>query len=224
MKYFSILPAVLFIVCSVLNLAGQFKGTRKLSRGTKPYLMPFLLIFTLAWLLVLGAPSWTVLLYVVALMFHTAGDILLLFPTQKFFLGGLAAFLFGHFFYIALFAPALCKMNWIFLSVAAVLILVFVIYLIVNLKSQGAFMLSAVIVYAITLSTVVFSCLANAISSFSAFTVLLPIGAFLFITSDCMLAYARFKHRFKNHNFYVMLTYILGQALISAGLIGMNLR
>ena len=114
------------------------------------------------------------------------------------------------------------NMNWIYFALSYGILLSLACFLFVKVKKHGVIMAFAVALYALLLGTVFVSCLSCAISRFSIYTFLLPLGSSLFILSDSMIAYARFKCRFKNHNFYVMLTYILAQALISVGIIGMQ--
>ena len=211
-----------FVVCSLLNLAGQFHGMRKISRGTKSFLMPTLMLSADAVLLAGGAPSWTVLLLTTALCAHTAGDILLLFPGNTFFLAGLSAFLFGHIFYIAMFCPAFASMNILFFIISYGILVLLIIFLLTKIKKQGFFMCMAVCVYALILGSACISGLACTLRNFSVWTLLLPLGTATFILSDSMIAYSKFKCRFKHSDFWVMLTYIVAQTVIALGVLGMN--
>ncbi len=229
MHNFSFYLLTLFFMLCIVNIAGQFQGTRRVSRFTKPFLMPLLLAFVLTYLLPKEGFSSRVIFLSLALIFHTAGDIFLLFPLTIHFVSGLFCFLAGHVSYLFVFAPFFRQLPFFLILLLFIFVLIFasVTFILVK-KVQKLPIAIASSFYAFTLSSLFASCLSFCISSFMSkslsglsliFTLLVPFGALLFISSDVMNAYSRFYRRFKNRNFWVMFTYILAQSFIVLGFV-----
>ena len=60
---------------------------------------------------------------------------------------------------------------------------------------------------------------AVAISVVGSYMYLSLIGSIVFIVSDCILVYTHYGHKFKRYDFYIMLTYLIAEALIISGFV-----
>ena len=102
-QYLGAAAAGLFAAAVAVNLYANYLGDSLLAARSKPLLMPLLAITAL-----LFFPEWRPRaekwLLAAALAFGTAGDVLLLYKGQTFFLLGMAMFLLGHLCYLTLFA------------------------------------------------------------------------------------------------------------------------
>ena len=93
---------ILFVLLSVLETVTLSLGVSSIHPWIKPLLIPSLAAAALCALLP-EHKGWRTTVLGVGMALHTAGDVLLLFDSHGFvwFAAGLAAFLFGHFCYIA---------------------------------------------------------------------------------------------------------------------------
>ena len=102
-QYLGAAVAGLFAAAVAVNLYANYLGDPFLANRSKPLLMPLLAITAL-----LFFPEWRPRtekwLLTAALAFGTAGDVLLMYSGQVFFLLGMAMFLLGHLCYLTLFA------------------------------------------------------------------------------------------------------------------------
>jgi uncharacterized membrane protein YhhN len=153
--------------------------------------------------------------FVAALVCSLAGDVLLMLP-QDLFVGGLAAFLVGHVFYLVglwTHGPS----AWA-LAIAVVVVIAVVVPL--GRKILGAIAASdeppelriAVTGYIAVISAMLATALATG-------NVVAGAGAVLFVTSDSMIAWDRFVRRFSWAPVAIMVTYHFGQAGLVASLI-----
>lgn len=212
MNYGSAAAAGLFAAAVVVNLFACYSGDSALAARSKPFLMPLL---CLTGILIMDGPLlWKVLLGF-ALGFHTSGDVLLLFPGQKWFLLGMGAFLVGHVFYLALFRrlgvyKGISRWQWIG-GFAGVAIAVAVLVMTIGVK--GA-MGPAVAVYGFVL-------LCLTLSGIYGKMPLVIAGGLLFAFSDSLIALRSFAHirLFAHTGFAIMLTYIAAQILLVAGIL-----
>ena len=93
---------ILFVLLSVFEIVTLSLGVTSIHQWIKPLLIPSLAAAALCALLP-EHKGWRTTVLGVGMALHTAGDILLLFDSHGFvwFAAGLAAFLLGHFCYIA---------------------------------------------------------------------------------------------------------------------------
>jgi alkenylglycerophosphocholine/alkenylglycerophosphoethanolamine hydrolase len=167
------------------------------------------------------APGW----FGLALVFSLCGDIFLLLA-DRFFIFGLAAFLFAHISYIIGFSPQAPVENLPFF-VLGVLIL-----------SLGSFLYNSVgkaiernpihvklktpvLIYSIALSMMFFSAaLTLAEPDWRApAAVLAAVGGMLFFSSDSLLSFNRFVRPVPHGQFLVRILYHLGQIALTAGVL-----
>lgn len=182
---------------------------------TKPLLMPLLASYY-----ILSAAEVNKFI-VIALVFGFLGDVFLMWPDRKNnFMVGLGAFLLGHICYILLFLQRVSFVKdvpvWfyiiiiIYVSVAA--------FVMKKLSMYLGDMKVATYIYMAVILLMSFSSLARILVMDMSIAFLLPfIGSLLFLTSDTMLGFYTFKGKFKNGDIYIMITYVLAQALIVGG-------
>ncbi len=197
----------LYGLCAVIHLIFcLLPNGRKWQNFTKVFLMP-LLFFA-----VIFADGPT--LVKAALFLGWLGDIFLLVPEKKaFFLAGLISFLAGHACYIpALFPMRKLTIPFLLLLAAGMIAVGVFVYLTIRRNLPGDMKIPG-----IAYLTVI---LAMAWSAFSTGQPLLLLGATSFVVSDYTLARRLFVRQNWYSDFAVMLTYLLAQFLLTAGLCG----
>ncbi len=206
-----------FILSSIFHLVFCFKENEKWRAITKPIPVLFLMLAALV-----SLPKHP-LIYLGALL-GIVGDILLVKnKDHRFFISGALGFLLGHFLYISeilfiiLKASPMPLLFYILVPIALILIVLIAFPLtnkIVNNKVIAVigplYMLVLLLVSAISLVTVLKG---------HSLMILGLVGGILFFVSDLILTQATFKKDFKRRDFYIMLTYLLGQVLIVSGLV-----
>ena len=195
---------------------------------TKPTVMVLLIVFVWFYadvpVLVFGLNTSAIIWFILGLLFCLGGDIFLMLP-ERFFLPGLILFLLGHIFYIAGFGMPIPPegSEIIALLIAVILIVVsgWVYVMLANgMQSSGKDrMRIPVLIYTIVISLMLFSAL---MTLFREEWMLLPsilvsVGALLFLVSDIMNAWVRFVHPISNQRLWVMSTYHFAQIGIAVG-------
>lgn len=156
------------------------------------------------------------------LIFALAGDVLLIHAVhnEAYFMYGLAAFLFGHIFYISAFyldfksAPELDKKGArIAISLCAIIAIGYYFFL----RPHLGMMKLPVMIYILVISMMMMMASfrnqrVNAIS----FKLIL-FGAMFFLLSDSILAYNKFVQPITYANTWIMATYMVAQYLITIG-------
>lgn len=196
-----------FIAVSVVHLLSIGLGFTEFAQGSKGLLMPALI---LAFALKLHDRRQPLALATVtALAFSWLGDVFLLLPQDLFFLLGLGAFFVTHVLYVRIFfrlgTGRLSGLTAGYLVAYATLIWV------LGPNLGGLFV--PVALYGLVL--VGGAVLATRVNSIAAW------GAGLFVLSDSVLALNRFAPGFELWavDFVVMVSYLVGQALIVLGLL-----
>jgi uncharacterized membrane protein YhhN len=182
---------------------------------TKPLLMPLLAIYYISSVAEVNK------FIVMALVFGSIGDVFLMWPERKEnFMLGLGAFLIGHLCYVLLFLQNVSCAKyvpvWFYLIipiyVAGACIVVKKLIKYLGDMKIPTYIYMLVILFMSVASLARIFVMEMSISFFLPF-----IGSLLFLCSDSMLGFYTFKGKFKNGNIYIMLTYILAQALIVGG-------
>lgn len=215
---------ILFAVLSALDVLFLASGNREVPMYIKPLLMPSLALS--AWLSIGKRQSKTIVgLILVALLFHTAGDVFLMFSSDLFFAAGLIAFLVGHIIYFRIFCLLEGHLyhrgktitgGGLLLNAAVVLTvsLAASIYLNVN----DALLQIGVFVYAFAMAINTYMAGRGALKRVSGFGTVF-LGYLLFVASDSILALGVFnKVYLPFHSAAIMLTYTLAEGLIVWGL------
>ena len=167
------------------------------------------------------APGW----FGLALVFSLLGDIFLLLP-DRFFILGLAAFLFAHISYIIGFSPQSPAATLPFMILGVLILSVgSLLYNSVRKAIDGnpthAKMNTPVLIYSIALSMMFFSAtLTLAEPDWGApAAVLAAVGGMLFFSSDSLLSYNRFVRPVPHGQLLVRILYHLGQIALTAGVL-----
>ena len=213
-----IIPAVFFLVCCALNLAGCLTDG-SLEKTVKPALMPLLCVTTLACLLGSGAvPGKKAAFLLAAQLFGFAGDTMLMGKGFAFFAGGIGFFLVGHIFYMCLFGGiswrGLKPWQWI-AGIAGAIAAAAVLALVIGVNGV---MLAPMGIYALALMMLIFSGLCGVLRIGGAIWWIILCGALLFTFSDSLIAVRHFGtlSPFMD-GFGVMSTYLLAQSLLAIG-------
>lgn len=211
---FMYLKTILFIIfafTSILNII-SVKDSNTLGEClTKPLIIPILLLI---YVFNTNNPN---LFIVFALLAGFLGDVFLM-KKDTYFISGLAFFLIGHIFYIIAFLTPIFLFNipfkfYIFLFPYVLIGLIAYKKLSPCLKDMKI----QTTLYAIVIMAMSFSSLIR-IYAFNGYQFWLPfIGSILFVSSDAILAFNKFKNKINGSNLYIMATYISAQLLIILG-------
>ena len=215
-----IIPAIFFLMACAVNLYGCLIGNLTVEYYVKGALMPLLALTGLAYMAPRGFHVRTAGTLLLAQLLGWVGDSLLMGRGSiVWFASGLGAFLLGHLCYLRIFSRTLKGLSagkWAvaFLSMAAVLVCV-----VLAIGINGV-MLVPMAVYGSALLFIVLCgfcgiCRGTAPSRCTWWMVL--AGAILFLVSDCLIAMRTFgEAEFVLRSFTVMSTYLVGQALLCA--------
>jgi uncharacterized membrane protein YhhN len=206
---------IAFIVFGVAHLASILFKNILVKAMTKGLLMPLLL-----GVYVFGAQNEIFWPVVLALVLGCFGDVFLLnIENLKFFRMGLASFLLGHVFYIVAMVSAINSGASVFLivlivSIAVSVALCFFLYRFVR---PSADMKIPVIAYeAVIMGMAICALQVFLIFGFPQGMFVLA-GSLFFLVSDSVLAKFTFGNKPWHGDFWVMLTYLPAQALITLG-------
>jgi uncharacterized membrane protein YhhN len=211
------LALILFALVCIIHLSGDIADGPALRYATKPLLLPSLAFYYLA---SAPSPSWLLL---AALAAGWAGDVALMIPdpekTRVPLKLGIAAFLVGHLFYIALFAPFLTHGDsfpsygpLLFLPYLALGTLAFFL-----LRKPARTMLVPVVAYIAVITAMGLSTVFSLGAVEAERSMLLMCGAFAFMISDIVNSYTKFIRNRRRDRFIIMVTYLAGQFLIVRG-------
>ena len=153
-------------------------------------------------------------LYIIALFFSFAGDVLLLDRINLFLLG-IGAFLVTQVLYIYMFSKGLKNSSQRQKLLAFAPFLVFFVALISILRTGLQDFFIPVVVYGIAISVFGSVSLLKYLSDKDAASRNLVAGALLFIISDSMIALHKFQEPRSFYPVAIMLTYVIAQYLIA---------
>lgn len=216
------------LIFAVLEWIFEFKKIKLGIYLTKPTMMILLIIWV--WLfaevpqLLTGIESSSVIWIIIGLIFCLGGDVFLMFP-ERFFMPGLISFLLGHISYIVGFGMPISKLGN---EMAAILIAVVLLFLAgwVYVRLATGMQVSGkkrmripVLFYTIVITVMVFSALMTLFNDdwYMFSSILVSVGAILFLVSDIMNAWVRFVERIPNQRLWIMSTYHLAQLCIAVG-------
>ena len=194
---------------------------RKLEYFAKPGTMIFLLI----WLWYTAGSgaffSSNLRWFALGACLSLVGDGILLISDRT-FVTGLVAFLLAHLAYIVGFNMPLPVFRFPMLLLAVVVILVswkIYPYITSGIKTHGALLQRAVLLYSIVITGTLLSALITTLRSDWLLNpaLLVSLGATLFYLSDILLARISFVAPFRNGRLTVMVSYHLGQLLLLTG-------
>jgi uncharacterized membrane protein YhhN len=198
---------------------------KRLKTYTKILAMSMVIIWTL--LATESCLQPLVILLLLAQIFGLAGDIFLLL-SHKWFLWGLGSFLVGHLFYLYLFGLHLeknfqfgTKSVWFVVILLVWVCILWGFYRIMKPLSGGKMLWIAIQIYAWVLSgmTAIAFMIILILGVVQWQISLLPIGAFLFLISDSLLAYNQFIKPVNKAQLWVRISYHLAQISLAYGLL-----
>ena len=208
----------LYVIVSGIHLFHSWSDDPK-RRYSKPFLLILLILY---YVFSTDKFSWALLC---ALATSWLGDVLLIPKGTKWFVAGGISFLFCHVVFVIVYFPAVVWQNviWWILIPAAILYYGISVRLTLTIKHNVPIaVLIPMIFYLIMNSTMNLFALAQLMTLHSAGSIVAYIGAVSFFISDCTLYLVRYHDNkeliFKKH-FTVMLTYLLGEALITIGML-----
>ena len=207
---------VLFVLLSLVQLWTCLKEKHELRKPTKVMLMP---VLALCYMSFAEEPSELV---TAGLLLGSLGDLALLWPlNEKTFLAGVAAFCAGHVCYlINIFGRYTISAGAVWTAViSAVYFAGCIVVFIATKNSMPRAVRIPSFLYMLVLAAVSACTLLVLISGATAGRAVAFAGATLFLCSDGILCQMLFikKSEPPKVNFLVMLTYILGQAMMAAG-------
>ena len=209
---------VLLVIASVIHLYDSWNDNKR--RGfTKPFLLLFIILY---YVFSTKTPYWVLL---GALITSWLGDVLLIPKGNKWFMAGGISFLFCHILFIGVYMRNIdfTRVNlWVVIPVAIIYYTVVIIIIKNLLPTTPKIMVAPMCFYLFANSTMNVFALMQLFSNPVRGAVVAYIGAILFFISDCTLYLVRYYKNpdivFKRH-FTVMLTYILGEFLITQGVL-----
>ena len=216
----------LFVAASAVDLYHSWKDESKKRAVTKPMLLIFLLLYYIFAALAAGEELNYVLIAAIATSW--LGDVLLIPKGNGWFTAGGIFFLISHITFIAVYLPHIdwAAVKWYIIVPVAIVYLAVALKIILSVKKNTPkIMVAPMYLYLIANSTMNIFALMQLLSNMNLASLIAYIGAVLFFTSDCTLFLVRYHDKkdiiFKRH-FTVMLTYLLGEALITVGILFLN--
>ena len=213
----------LFVAASGVHLYHSWTDEGKKRAVTKPMLLIFLLAYYIFAALAAGEKLNTVL--IVAIATSWLGDVLLIPKGNGWFTAGGISFLISHITFILVYVPHIdfSAVKWYFVAPLAIVYLAIALKIILAVKKNTPkIMVVPMYLYLIANSTMNIFAFMQLLSNMNAASLIAYAGAILFFTSDCTLFLVRYHEKkdiiFKRH-FTVMLTYLLGEALITVGML-----
>jgi uncharacterized membrane protein YhhN len=201
--------SALTIISALLHLRAERYGPKRLIYLFKP--LTIFLIILIASRSKHTVPEFYRYMIIAGLVCSLAGDIFLMLPADR-FRSGLACFLFAHLFYIAAFKAEGAGRP------ALLYALPFLIYGAVMLRTLlpglGS-MKTPVIIYMLVIMLMAWQALNRWAAAGEEGSALAFTGALLFVVSDSILAWNRFKRPLPSAQLYIMSTYFTAQLLIA---------
>lgn len=212
------LVLILYLLVSGIHLIDSWNDDAKRRAKTKPFLLLLLLLFY-----AFSNTHHSIPLYL-ALFTSWLGDVLLIPKGHKWFTMGGISFLFSHFFFILVFLSKIQLSNIPFFIYPIALLYFGISFIIIHMvkPTTPKKMIIPMYFYLLANSTMNVFALIQLIHNQNSASLIAYIGALLFFISDCTLFLVRYYKDetiiFKKH-FTVMLTYLLGELLITIGVI-----
>lgn len=202
-----------FVLASLMDIIGIIFSIPMFIYIFKP-----LIILSLLFLYVFSLPKrlkW----YVMALELCFFGDVFLMFSGELFFMAGLVSFLIAHVLFIKIVLNRIQKTNLLQVISSAIPFLAVFSLLIFTLKDSLHEMLWPVIIYGLTIATFGTVSLIDFLDTKSKKSLLMLIGAIIFMVSDSVLAINKFYNPAHVLEVIVMATYVLAQYFIYRSMI-----
>jgi uncharacterized membrane protein YhhN len=214
----TIVLSLLAVLSATLHIRAEYRGPRWQIYLFKPLTMLFILLVA-----ILAAPFQTgsnsgfgfnstyQALILAGLLCSLAGDIFLMLPQDR-FVAGLASFLVGHLFYIAAYTGA---SGWRFTPLLLLVYLLYGVAVLSLLWSAIAKLRLPVLIYMAVILVMAWQAGERGLWLPSPLTLSAALGTALFVISDSVLAYDRFRRSFGAAHALVLGTYYSAQLLIA---------
>jgi Predicted membrane protein len=216
---------MIFLIAAFLCAALEALAVRNNQPRLEYIVKPAVMIALFLWLWI-SVGLWGALLWFgLGILFSLAGDILLMFSLDRFFLPGLVAFLFAHVAYVIGFnspVPALSAWSILLAIIIGINGVRVMRRILTSLAAQGQSQLRIpIIVYGMVISIMLLSAMIKLtdVSWKPAAALLAGLGAFLFYFSDIILAWMKFVAPVQHGRVYNILSYHLGQIALIAGVV-----
>ena len=202
------IAVVLISVSAAFAISGKYQRSKFVHYAFKPLTM--IMIISLAWERTVGHPSAYGYLILAGLCLSLFGDVFLML-SPRYFRPGLMAFLAAQVLYISAFSRNLGALSftplWVILAYGALVFLV--LY-----RGLGKYRWP-VLVYILTISAMSWLALNRHFSRLDQNSLPAAIGAFLFLGSDSVNAFNRFRKRFGSAQAIILSTYFAAQLLFA---------
>ncbi len=200
---------LLALVSAAIHIRAEYLGPLYIIYIFKPLTMIFILSTAIL------AARRNICFYTCAviggLLFSIAGDIFLMLPTDQ-FIAGLVSFLIAHLFYISAFSKGMKIRSSFF---AAIVFILFGILIYSVLESYLGKMKLPVIAYVIVILVMGWRAWARYGQTRKRSALFAFLGAVLFIVSDSVLAFNRFREHFEIARALNLSTYFAAQWLMA---------
>ncbi|MBO4919725.1 MAG: lysoplasmalogenase [Erysipelotrichaceae bacterium] len=211
----------LYAVFSAVHLYHSWKDDPK-RKITKPFLLIFLILYYVFSMDRINVPL------LMALFTSWLGDVLLIPKGDKWFVFGGISFIFCHLFFITVYYVRIsfAGIPWLLVIPAAILYFSVGLKVVLAVKDNTPkAMLPLMYFYLLCNSTMNVFALMQLITLKNHGALTAFLGALLFYISDCILFLVRY-HKNRNlipkKHFAVMLAYLLGELMITVGIIMMG--
>lgn len=202
------------------NLIAGFLEKERWRKISKPFCLLFLGIAV-----AIAVPNYP-MVYLAAFA-GFLGDIVLIWKDNKLCVGaGVVCFWIGHGLYIASILKILYDAKaftsdyaWLFMLLFVLVFMGLMVYPMWRITNHSKVFAPIGVFYSTILISVGAAAIMGCALGFSQYLYLIIIGDVFFILSDSCLAYTIFIKDIKRRDFYIMLTYLLGQLFILSGLV-----
>ena len=213
-----LIAALLFAALESLAL---WKNWKPLEYLAKPAVMIILFIWLFTSVGLSGALFW----FGAGILLSLLGDVFLMFSLDRFFLAGLAAFLFAHLAYLVGFntpLPGISAWGLILVVMVGWGSMRVINRILSSLTGQGQSRLRIpIIIYSMVISLMLLSAMLKLtdLTWSAGASLLVGVGALFFYLSDIVLAWNKFVSPIRNGRIYNIAMYHIGQIAIIAGVI-----
>jgi len=222
-----LIVALLFAALEVVALQ---KNLPRLEYVAKPAVMIALFLWLWTSVGLMGPLLW----FGLGLVFSLVGDVLLMISLDRFFVTGLAAFLFAHVAYVIGFNTPLPELSaWslllaVIIGINGVRVMRRILAALAAQASRPrgpnggqSHLRFPIIVYGMVISIMLLSALMKLtdLSWNATAALLVGLGAFLFYMSDIILAWTKFISPVQHGRIYNILSYHLGQIALIVGVV-----
>jgi uncharacterized membrane protein YhhN len=202
-----------FVLVSVLDIVGVIFKIAVLIQIFKPLILLSLLVL---YVISVSKINKT---YILALIFSFFGDVFLMFSEDVYFKVGLVSFLIAHLFFIKIVLKSIQKATVSTIIISSIPYFTSFLILILFLKNSLNELLIPVIIYGLTISIFGTVSLISYLNQKSKKSLLMLVGATVFIVSDTVLAINKFYAPSHVFSVLTMFSYIIAQYFIYRSMI-----